>query len=219
MSSKQDLCWTEKWKEKYRRLRANGDSDGLRRLVFGRYVCEARGEKTQGEMAKLAKMERADWNRIENGHVLPPPARIPDIAIALGIENPATLFRKAGYAVPKKFATYDREEARRKFRKAIRESSTLAQFLIRMREVWQVYLLELRDNDAARARGKRLKLSSNEILSLVEKHLTVAQRLHLTRELINLSVDEVKAKRMNLRELYDDIGNALAKLETSKKLD
>lgn len=217
MWSKENLCWTEEWKEKRLQLEKNRDWEGLRRLIFGRYVCEARGRKTQGEVARLAKVGRAEWNRIENGHILPTPNRIPDIAYALGIENPATLFRKAGYTVPKEFATYDRKAARQKFRKALKESSTFVQFLISMYDVWQGYLLELRDNDPQGVRVKRTELDYDEILSRVKKHLTVEQRLQLARELIRLSVDNIKARRMNLQEIYDDIDQALANLEIAKK--
>jgi transcriptional regulator with XRE-family HTH domain len=216
MVSKKDSCWTEKWTARGRQLRKAGDREGLRRLRFGRYLCEMRGDKTQGETAARAKMERVEWNRIENGHVLPPPAKLPDIADALGIGNPAVLFKQAGYAVPKEFVTYDKENARRRFRKALKESVTLAQFLFDMYDVWQDFLLEMQYGETNGRQPRAARLGRGDIFLLAKRHLTTAQRLQLARELVKLaSRSGAVAAGTNLQEFYNGIDDVLVKLRAT----
>jgi transcriptional regulator with XRE-family HTH domain len=191
-----DKAWRLKNSIRMGELRKAGDSKGVRRLQFGRYVRDRRlaiDNLSQSKAAKLARISPSQWLRIEAGKHLPRPNRIGKIADAIRVEVSA-LYRMAGYEVPKKYARYDLKAASRDFTIAITESFSFAEFIARMQEVWQL----LKQDQKIKRKGFFIDHNQAEIMANIYKVMTPPQRIKLARELVR-TIDP-KTIRATLRD-------------------
>jgi transcriptional regulator with XRE-family HTH domain len=207
-------CWTEEWRKKRRKLEEAGNEEALHRLMFCRFVCEWRidAERTQKEAAQVARLTRVEWNRIENCHVFPHRANIPDIAHAIKIE-PAVLFRKAGYDVPEEYKIYDKKRVAEEVIIALESSESFAEFLLSMQLIWQCYQQEQLNQPQRLV----LDLAYTDIIAIIEERFTPAQKLRLAEELVQRAVpSETKSVGLNPQKFLDALDKALSEF---KKID
>jgi hypothetical protein len=112
------------------------------------------------------------------------------------------LYRRAGYAVPRRLATYDMKRAQKDFDLALLESETLAVFFFHLQSIWQQYkqeklgLPKKRGQDPAHA----------EVLALVLEHLPERNRLEMALRIVKTApTQEKKSYRGNPQRHFDTI--------------
>lgn len=181
-----DKKWRRENSERMSKLRTAGDSKGVLKLQFGRFVRDRRrgiSQLSQKKAAKLGKMSRSQWARVEAGKHLPRPDKIADMADAIRVKVGA-LYRKAGYEVPRKYARYDLKSASKDFAVAIKESLTFEEFIARMQEVWQLFYEE----QPKRAKGRKgffVDHRHAKLIADIYQLMNAPQRIMLARELVH----------------------------------
>jgi transcriptional regulator with XRE-family HTH domain len=198
-------------------MEQEGDHEGLRRYTFGAYIRYLRNAPpdplTQQQTAALAGITRQEWNRIENGRHLPRPSNIPAIADVFGLD-PAILFRKAGYAVPKEFEHYDMRQAQRDLDVALRNSETLVAFLVEMQLIWQ----EFQQSHTGKKQRLVLDIAYAEVLATVLDRFSVAQQLRLACELLEGVSPRAAARYgINNQRFFDYLDKATTELRKQVK--
>jgi transcriptional regulator with XRE-family HTH domain len=216
---KEDQCMTRKMMEKRKQLEEAGDHQGVKRLEFGRFICTLRllvsDKYSQTQAAKIAGITRTEWNRIENGHVMPHATNIPGIADALKIDE-VELFKRAGLAVPAASSIYDKRKAYRDLKIALDESRSLTDFLIDMQGVWQLYQF------AQTGLQQRIIFEPNfaTAIAFVTAHLTKAQRLQLAFSIVReAGWQDVESAGIENQQFFDEIDTLLDKLRKNKRED
>lgn len=205
----------EKRWDRYQKLKDANDVEGIVRLEFGYFIRLSREAAGlfQGQAAKSARLSRTEWNRIENGHALPHASNIPNMAYAINLD-PAVLFKRAGYAVPRKYSVYGKKEACSALHNALSESASMAEFLFSMGFVWQKYIRE----QTYKNEPTVAILSYSQILAHIVEHFTLAQRLQLARALMQRRfMQRSELLGLNLQQFIDDIDNELAELRRRRK--
>lgn len=182
-----DKAWDRRYSERLNKLRDIGDREGERRLDFGSYVRDMRRRVnglSQEKAAKLARMSRSQWARIEAGKHVPRQHKIALMADAIRVQVSA-LYRKAGYEVPDKYAVYDLKDASKAFAVAIREAADFQEFIARMQEVWQLF----QQDDKSKRKTLTVDRKQAGLLADIFTHMNAPQRIRLARVLAR-SVDE-----------------------------
>lgn len=180
-----DKVWRRENSKKIAKLRAADDSKGVLKLQFGRYIRDRRRaipDLSQSKAAKLARISRSQWARMEAGKHLPRPHKIADIADAIRVQVSA-LYRKAWLEVPPKYALYDMKAASKDFAIALKESLTFEEFIARMQEVWQLFYQE----QPKRAKGKKgffVDHRQAKLIADIYQLMNAPQRIMLARELV-----------------------------------
>jgi len=207
--------WPKRYLDKRRGLKKSGDTVGLRKLQFGRYVFQMRTVipgLTQDKVAKLAGISRSQWIKMEKGQHLPRHHKIRAIADAIRV-NIEGLYRKAGFEVPKKYARYDLETAKREFGFALQESNSFQDFINRVQLIWQPYL------QAKTGKRQRiyLDMALSQILDLIYQRLTVSQRIKLAYALVqDLKRTDIKMVVPNAQQLFDDLESKMEELRNAE---
>lgn len=202
---------TEEDVRKRSQLEKEGNNEGLKRHIFGAYICQMRdiAKLSQQQAADLANITRQEWNRIEKGHHLPRPSNIQPIADALDI-NPAALFEKAGYPVPKEFEHYDMRQAQRDLEVALKNNTTLVGFLTEMQLVWQ----EFQQVQTGRSQRLVMNVTYSKVLDTVLEGFSVPQQLRLAREIVERVSPRISASYgIDNQRFFDYIDKALADLD------
>ena len=197
-----DKKWRRENSERMSKLRAVGDSKGVLKLQFGRYVRDRRRaipQLSQKEAAKLGQMSRSQWARVEAGKHLPRPDKISAMSDAIRVQVDA-LYRKAGYEVPRKYARYDLKSASKDFAVAINESLTFEEFIARMQAVWQLFYQEKPKRTKGR-KGFFVDHRQAKLIADIYQLMNAPQRVMLARELVR-SVDP-QTIRATLRDAPD----------------
>jgi len=206
--------YTEERTKRYQEMLANYDLDGIRQLKFGKVIFDLRqlrktysSEFSQGDAAKIAKITRPQWNRIENGLVLPRPSTIPKIANALHIA-PIILFKLAGYVVPDEYMLYDTKSAHERLDDALKECNTLTEFFLYMEIVWQ----ECRAQEMEPIKFKlpdRISVRPvyAELVAAFLEYSTHQERMMLAKELVESAPHHVaESLIVDMRGFYDMVG-------------
>jgi len=213
-----DFYWTKKRLQRYEKLKKDGDLEGLRRMQFGSYIARMRSlisaDFSQKKAAKEAQITRIQWNRIENGHVLPRPTNIPDIAYTVNAE-PVDLFKMAGYTIPLKHSVYDRKGAHKKMDYALNSSKSLLEFLRYMAYVWREYEFEqLRVPLEVSFSCPEPKSAKADILARILSDLAPRDILKLARELVQICPRGTPGLGdLDIMRFYDEIDTRLSELK------
>src|ERR1043166_8533015 len=97
----QETVWTKYFCRLEKKLIKRGDSEGLRNLKLGRFICLLRlnAGMSQERAAEAAEITRVAWIRIERGRCRPRRSTLDNIARVLNT-NPFGLGNKERYASP-----------------------------------------------------------------------------------------------------------------------
>lgn len=187
----EDEAWDRRFSERLNKLRDAGDTKGEDKLYFGSYVRARRldiPKMSQKKAAKLARISRSQWARIEAGKHIPRQHKIADMADAIRVKVSA-LYRRAGYEIPAKYAEYDLKEASKDFATAITEAKDFQEFIARMQEVWQLFQQE------GRRERKTLTIDRKQagLVAEIFTHMNAPQRIRLASALVR-SVDKETLK-------------------------
>lgn len=196
-----DKAWYRENTRKQRLMRDANDREGLRKLIFGRFVRESRRYiegLTQAKAAYLAGISTSEWLKIEGGKHLPRPDKIADIADAIRVQVNA-LYRKAGYEVPKKYSRYEEQSAAKDFIYALKESSSFEELISRLAAVWQQYQQD--QTNPGKRKSIYIDLKQAALLAHIYEVMNLPQRINLARELLR-GVDQ-KTIRATLRDAPD----------------
>jgi transcriptional regulator with XRE-family HTH domain len=212
-----DKKWVEGYNKKLARMRAAGNSKGVRKLVFGRYVRTMRliiPELSQSKAARLAHMSRSQWARIEVGKHIPRPYKIAAMADAIRVQV-SSLYRKAGYEVPKQYSLYDLKSASRDFTIALKESFSFQEFIARMLEVWQLF----HQDQTKKRKGFFIDQRHAKLMADIYELMLPPQRIKLARELVR-SVDPgtIRATLRDAPAFLKDMGHKVGMLDGDKRI-
>jgi transcriptional regulator with XRE-family HTH domain len=207
-----DSYFTAARVEKYRGMLRSGNQEGIRRMEFGRVIYHIRRSRSRGltqlRAAKLAKLTRVQWNRIENGKTLPRRSTILRLARALNTPS-SILFRAAGYDVPKKDFLYDRKRAHERLDAAMDDSKNKAEFLLHMEAAWEEWSLDTVCVEVGLPDQIRVRVTAG-LVAYINEHLTKLERVQLAEELVQSSPDLVVDKVVgDLGDFYARIGERL----------
>ena len=97
----QETVWTEYFCHLKQKLTEKGDSEGLRKLELGRFICLLRvnAGMSQEKAAEAAEITRVAWIRIETGRCRPRRSTVDKIARVLNM-NPFGLCKKVSQLGP-----------------------------------------------------------------------------------------------------------------------
>lgn len=188
--------WLRQCNEKIKKLKEAGDTEGVRKLEFARFVRNMRRivpKLSQSKAAELSGLSRSHWARIEAGTHIPKPKKFPRMAGVLRVQV-HMLYRKARYEVPERYLFYDLKEATRSFAIALKESFSFEEFIARMQEVWQLFHQEAPKKE----RGFLVDQRRAELIAEIYQMLTPPERIKLAKELVR-SVEH-RTIRANLRD-------------------
>jgi transcriptional regulator with XRE-family HTH domain len=208
--------WPKKYLDRRRELKRAGDKVGLLKLQFGHYVFQMRTlvrELTQDKAAKLAGISRSQWIKMEKGLHLPRPHKIPDIADAIETDVDA-LYRKARLEIPRKYAKYDLEAARKEFEFVLQASSSFQGFIYGVQLIWQKY-----GQDKT---GKRQPFYIDHhlppLLDLIYCTLSVSQQIKLAHALVqDVKRRDIKAVIPNGQQFLDDLDSEMERASNATK--
>lgn len=202
-----DSYFTIEREEKYLKMLEAGDREGLRRVEFGRVIYHRRSNflnLTRSKAAKLAGITRTQWNRYENGEVLPRPSNIPRVADALKL-SASILYRAAGYEVPKEYCTFDRKRAHERLDAVMGVSSNKAEFLTHMEAAWMDEWLHEACVWVGLPDQIRLRLMAG-LVAYINERLSIHDRLHLAVELVQ------SAPSFEVGKVMGDLGDFYAEI-------
>lgn len=209
--------WREERLRRYEKMKEANDRDGLRRLRFGSYICFRRSTAStnlsQALAAEQAQITRIQWNRIENGRVLPRPGNIPNIAYTVGAD-PVYLFNLAGYSVPEEYSVYNRKSIHKRLDFALSSSKCLSEFLRYMTFAWREYEYEqaMVPLDVTFSYPES-PTAYQEILTQIMGRLSPQDILKLVRELVRIVPRGTRGSgELNNMRFLDEIDKRLADL-------
>jgi transcriptional regulator with XRE-family HTH domain len=204
-------AWNKKFTDLKREMERRGDNKGVQKLQFGRYVYWMRKlvpDLSQAKAAKMVGISRSQWIRMEEGKHLPRPHRIPSIADAIRTDINA-LYRKAGLEIPKKYAKYDLEAAKRGFGITVQEATSFQDFINRVQMIWQNY----QQDQTGRRQRIYVDRAQSQLLDLIYNEMTLPQRIRLAHALVqDAMVRDVRAAVPNAQEFFDNLDRAINKL-------
>lgn len=196
--------WPEKHLDRRRELKKARDKVGLLKLQFGRYIFQMRNmvpALTQDKAAKLAGISRSQWIKMENGMHLPRPHKIPAIADAIKA-NIEALYRKAGLEVPRKYAKYDLEAAKREFGFALQESNNFQVFISKMQLIWQQY----QQDETGKRQPFYLDRHLTRFVNQIYRKMSESQRIKLAHALVqDVKLRAVRAVIPNTQRFLDEL--------------
>jgi transcriptional regulator with XRE-family HTH domain len=167
---------------------------------------------TQIKAAKIAGISRCQWNRMEKGLHRPRPHKIPAIANAIRTDIEA-LYRKAGLEVPRKYAKYDMEAAKREFGFALQESTSFQDFINRMQLIWQKY----QQDETGKRQPFYLDHAQTLLLDLIYRSMTGPQRIRLAHAIVqDLKRTDVKAVITNAQQFFDNLDMKMEELHNAR---
>jgi transcriptional regulator with XRE-family HTH domain len=214
-----DKIWMRKHSKKISELRKAGDSKGVRKLQFGMFIRSRRiaePKLTQEQAAKLGKISRSQWARIEAGKFLPHPRKLSKIADAIDVQVGA-LYRKAGLEVPRQFARYDQRPAVKDFIIALKECSDFLEFIGRMSWIWQQYKQD--QTSPGKRKSVHVDLNEAEVLEHLFELMNPSQRIRLARELVrNIDQKTIYSTLRDAKEFLKDFNHAVKLLEEKDNL-
>lgn len=207
-----DSYFTPERVEKYRELLQARDMEGLRRMKFGHLIYHMRRSRSrklsQTGAAELATVTRPQWNRYENGEVLPRPATILRIADAFGLQ-PSILFRAGGHDVPQKYFQYDSKRAHERLDEALADSKDKAEFLIHMEVAWEERELHTACVEVGLPKQIRVQFIAG-LVAYIKQRLTKYERVQLAVELVESSDRHVVDKAAgDLGDFYAQVGERI----------
>lgn len=207
--------WPKKYRERLRELKRKGDKVGVLKLQFGRYVFQMRTlvpGLTQDKAANLAGISRSQWGRIEDGQHRPHRHKIPAIADTIKA-NIEALYRKAGLEVPRKYANYDLEAAKREFGFALQESNNFQDFISKIQLIWQQY----QQDETGKRQPFYLDQHLPPLIDLIYRTMSVRQQIKLAHALVqDVKRRFVKAVIPNGQQFFDDLDSELERVRNAK---
>lgn len=207
-----DSYFTAARVEKYREMRRVCDVEGIRRMKFGRVIYHIRRSRSrslsQERAAELAKVTRPQWNRYENGEVLPRPATVLRIADNFEIQS-SILLRAAGHDVPKEYFQYDSKLAHELLDEALECSKDKAEFLIHMEAAWEERELHTACVEVGLPDQIRVQFIAG-LVAYINQRLTKYERVQLAVELVQSSDRPVVDKAAgDLGDFYAQVGERI----------
>ncbi len=212
-SEEQEPVWTKRSVRLKKKLKKEGDHEGLRKLNLGKLIYSMRKNAglSQQQAATMAGITRVAWIRIEKGRCRPRQFTLQGIAEAIRTDY-ARLAERAGYpiaSVPPDVGT-----AFRQFRSSLQHSFSTVQFLMDMCLLWQEYKA---DELGIR---KRFEFDPRipEAIAYVKTRLSFSQQLQLAIGIVrSTSPQEWQLEQFNPSGFIKLVDYKLAQCQANAK--